>query len=52
MNAIQWLLFVEQAGGKASDGFRIMELQTTEVHERVLFLWQLQYGRESRRIYA
>jgi fructose-1,6-bisphosphatase I len=29
---------VEQAGGKASDGFdRIMELQPTELHERVPF---------------
>jgi fructose-1,6-bisphosphatase I len=27
---------VEQAGGKASDGFgRIMEIQPTELHERV-----------------
>jgi fructose-1,6-bisphosphatase I len=27
---------VEQAGGKASDGFnRIMELQPTELHERL-----------------
>jgi fructose-1,6-bisphosphatase I len=29
---------VEQAGGKASDGFdRIMEIQPTELHERVPF---------------
>jgi fructose-1,6-bisphosphatase I len=29
---------VEQAGGKASDGFgRIMELKPTELHERVPF---------------
>jgi fructose-1,6-bisphosphatase I len=28
----------EQAGGKASDGFtRIMEIQPTELHERVPF---------------
>jgi fructose-1,6-bisphosphatase I len=33
---------VEQAGGKASDGFgRIMEIQPTELHERVPFFWQL-----------
>jgi fructose-1,6-bisphosphatase I len=34
---------VEQAGGKASDGFgRIMEIQPTELHERVpFFLRQL-----------
>jgi fructose-1,6-bisphosphatase I len=28
----------EQAGGKASDGFnRIMEIEPTELHERVFF---------------
>jgi fructose-1,6-bisphosphatase I len=32
------MAFVEQAGGKASDGFgRIMEIQPTELHERVPF---------------
>jgi fructose-1,6-bisphosphatase I len=36
---------VEQAGGKASDGFgRIMEIEPKELHERVPFLWKLQYG--------
>jgi fructose-1,6-bisphosphatase I len=35
MNAINGFI-VEQAGGKASDGFgRIMEIQPTELHERV-----------------
>jgi fructose-1,6-bisphosphatase I len=28
---------VEQAGGKASDGFRIMEIEPKELHERVPF---------------
>jgi fructose-1,6-bisphosphatase len=43
---------VEQAGGKASDGFgRIMEIQPTELHERVPFsaavtIWS------SRRVYV
>ena len=44
----------EQAGGKASDGFgRIMEIEATELHQRVpFFCGSLQYGRKSRRIYA
>jgi fructose-1,6-bisphosphatase len=42
---------VEQAGGKASDGFgRIMEIQPTELHERVPFFWQL--WSKSRRVYV
>jgi fructose-1,6-bisphosphatase len=37
MNATNGFI-VEQAGGKASDGFgRIMEIQPTELHERVPF---------------
>jgi fructose-1,6-bisphosphatase I len=37
---------VEQAGGKASDGFgRIMEIQPTELHERYRF--RIAYGRKA-----
>jgi fructose-1,6-bisphosphatase len=40
---------VEQAGGKA---FRFgKNNQPTELHERVPFFWQLQYGRK-RRVYV
>jgi fructose-1,6-bisphosphatase len=42
---------VEQAGGKASDGFGRMEIQPTELHERVRFLRQLQWSK-SRRVYV
>jgi fructose-1,6-bisphosphatase I len=35
---------VEQAGGKASDGFGRIEIEPKELHERVPFLWKLQYG--------
>jgi fructose-1,6-bisphosphatase I len=44
------MVLLEQAGGKASDGFgRIMEIQPTELHERVPFFRQLQYGRKEQK---
>jgi fructose-1,6-bisphosphatase len=45
--------FYCRAGGRKSIRFgRIMEIQPTELHERVPFLRQLQYGRKSRRVYV
>jgi fructose-1,6-bisphosphatase len=44
---------VEQAGGKASDGFgRIMEIQPTELHERVPFSAAVIIWSKSRRVYV
>jgi fructose-1,6-bisphosphatase len=43
---------VEQAGGKASDGFgRIMEIQP-ELHERVPFSAAVTIWSKSRRVYV
>jgi fructose-1,6-bisphosphatase I len=40
----------EQAGGKASDGFnRIMEIEPTELHERVPFFAEVTTWLKSRR---
>jgi fructose-1,6-bisphosphatase len=48
----QWL-YCEQAGGKASDGFgRIMEIQPTELHERVPFSAAVTIWSKSRRVYV
>jgi fructose-1,6-bisphosphatase I len=39
------MAFIVEQAGKASDGFgRIMEIEPKELHERVPFLWKLQYG--------
>jgi fructose-1,6-bisphosphatase I len=44
---------VEQAGGKASDGFGIMEIQPTELHERVpFFCGSYNMVEKSRRVYV
>jgi fructose-1,6-bisphosphatase len=44
---------VEQAGGKASDGFgRIMEIEPKELHERVPFSVEVTIWLKSRGIHA
>jgi fructose-1,6-bisphosphatase I len=52
MNAING--FYCRAGGKASDGFgRIMEIQPTELHERVpFFCGSYNMVEKSRRVYV
>ena len=54
MNVILWLLLPNKLNGKASDGFtRIMDIEPTELHQRVPFiLWKQKHGRKSRRVYV
>ncbi|WP_426586708.1 hypothetical protein [Mucilaginibacter sp. R-33] len=53
MDVTQWAYITEQAGGKASDGYkRTMEIEVEELHQRLYIYWLNGYDTQSRRIYV